>query len=76
MDDSSTQTGCKIFEIVCGDSSTVVKSRGKTADSDCDDKIFGWGRGYSLERSLDVSRFKPKQLSAIETQHRFLVPFL
>jgi len=50
----------RIAEIVCADSSTVVRS----LDSD---RIYGWGRGYSIERRLDISRFKPKELSSIET---------
>ena len=57
----------RVAEIVCGDSTTIVKAM----DSD---KVFGWGRGYSLERSIDISRFKPKELSTIETLHRFLIP--
>ena len=59
----------QIAEIVCADSSTIIR----TLEGD---KIFGWGRGYSLERNLDISRFKPKELSSIETQHRFLLPAL
>lgn len=57
----------KVTEIVCADSSTIVRS------ADCG-RIYAWGRGHSIERDLDVSRFKPKELSMIETQHRFLVP--
>ena len=56
----------KIHEIVCGDSSTVVRS-------DDGDKVYAWGRGYSEERQIEVSRFRPKELSSIETQHRFLL---
>ena len=59
----------RVAEIVCGDSSTVVKA----LDSG---KVYGWGRGYSAERKLDISRFKPKELSSMETYHRFLIPML
>ena len=59
----------RVAEIVCGDSSTVVKAM----DSG---KVFGWGRGYSDERKLDISRFKPKELSSMEIYHRFLIPML
>ena len=37
-------------------------------------KVYGWGRGYSTERKLDISRFKPKELVSLETYHRFLIP--
>ena len=57
----------KVSEIVCGDSHTVVRSQ----DSD---KVYGWGRGFSLDKTVDVSRFRPKELAKIETLHRFLVP--
>ena len=59
----------KVSEVVCGDSSTVVRSHsGNDANpSSGGDKVYGWGRGYSIERATDVSRFKPKELSAIET---------
>jgi len=56
-----------VAEIVCGDSTTIAKAM----DSK---KVFGWGRGYSTERKLDISRFKPKELSFVQTQHRFLIP--
>lgn len=56
----------RITEIVCADSSTVIR----TVDPD---RIYGWGRGFSHERQLDISRFKPKELASIETQHRFLL---
>lgn len=50
----------KIAEIACGDSSTIVRARKG-------EKIYGWGRGFSLERNLDISRFKPKELLSVET---------
>lgn len=59
----------KVGEIVCGDSTTIVKAM-------YSDKVYGWGRGHSIERNLDISRFKPKELSSIETLHRFLIPTL
>ena len=59
----------RVAEIVCGDSSTVVKAMDSSKD-------YGWGRGYSAERKLDISRFKPKELSSMETYHRFLIPML
>ena len=45
-----------VSELVCGDSCTIVRL-------DSADKVFGWGRGFSLERQIDVSRFKPKELA-------------
>ena len=57
----------RVSEVVCGDSSTVARSLD-------DNKVYGWGRGHSVDRNLDVSRFKPKELASIETLHKFLVP--
>ena len=56
----------RIKEIVCADSSTIVRSMDT-------DRVFGWGRGFSIERQLDISRFKPKEMASIETFHRFLL---
>ena len=55
-----------VVDLICGDSSTCVRSMEG-------DKVYGWGRGYSIEKQMDVSRFKPKELTKIETLHRFLI---
>ena len=55
-----------VQSLVCGDSSTIIQTE--------DGEVYAWGRGSSRERSVDVSRFKPKLLDSIETDHTFLIP--
>ena len=51
---------------MCGDSSTIIQTEGG--------EIYAWGRGFSKERKVDVSRFKPKKLDSLELHHAFLLP--
>ena len=36
--------------------------------------LYAWGRGFSQERKVDVSRFKPKSIDSLENTHAFLIP--
>ena len=36
-------------------------------------KLYGWGRGFSSERGIDVSRSRPSMIERIEKRHCFLV---
>ena len=51
---------------MCGDSSTIIQTEGG--------EVYAWGRGFSKERKVDVSRFKPKMLDSLELHHAFLLP--
>ena len=58
-------SGEAISTVTCGDSTCVVQSTSG--------KLYGWGRGFSQERGIDVSRSRPSIIERIEKRHCFLV---